>query len=352
MESSTIPLPADLRWRRIIVVAAFLGLLYTFRHLAPVFICFVILERGLGWLARQIDERTPLHRKSAIASVLAILGLVAAALTFAVIRQSLTIITDLRANGREYLRELAEHPAIDRLRGVTGLQGEELTTAVKDHVGTAVGYATHTASLVLFLLVGFVLAIVYLFEQEEMDGFVAAIAPGSVTGTLIRWFGYVGDSIAVTVKMQVVVAVVNAVVTLPVLLLLGLPHVPLLFLLILVSGLLPVVGNIFSGAVLCYVAFTAKGLWAVGVFLGVTFVLGKIESYYLSPRLAREHVQLPSIVLLVSLVLFEQTFGFVGLFLSFPALFVASKIASEWRREVEELTRPGGEAAASVPSSG
>lgn len=337
MESSTLPLPADVRWRRVIVVVAFLGLLYAFRHLAPVFICFIVLERSLGWLATQIDARTPLHRKGAIVSVLGLLGLAAAGIAFLAIRQSLSVITDLRDNGREYLRELAEHPSVDRLREMSGLQGEELTTAVKEHVGTALSYATHTASLVLFLLVGFVLAIVYLFERDEMDAFVGGIGPRSVGGTLIRWFGYVGDSIAVTVRMQVVVAVVNAVVTLPVLILLGLPHVPLLFLLILVSGLLPVVGNLISGAVLCYVAFTAKGVWAVGVFLGVTFVLGKVESYYLSPRLAQEHVKLPSIVLLISLVLFEQAFGFVGLFLSFPALFVASKIAAEWRQEQEEL---------------
>jgi predicted PurR-regulated permease PerM len=79
------------------------------------------------------------------------------------------------------------------------------------------------------------------------------------------------------------------------------------------------------------VAYTAKGAWAVGVFLGVTFVLHKIESYWLNPRLSAEHVKLPGLVLVVSLLLFEQALGFVGLFLSFPALFVASKIAYEWR---------------------
>ena len=69
----------------------------------------------------------------------------------------------------------------------------------------------------------------------------------------------------------------------------------------------------------------------VGIFLGVTFLLGKIESYYLSPRLTAQHVKLPGIVLVVSLLLFETLFGFYGLFLSFPALYVASRIANEWK---------------------
>ena len=33
-----------------------------------------------------------------------------------------------------------------------------------------------------------------------------------------------------------------------------------------------------------------------------------------------------------SLLLFEQAFGFIGLFLSFPTLYVASRIANEFKR--------------------
>ena len=60
-------------------------------------------------------------------------------------------------------------------------------------------------------------------------------------------------------------------------------------------------------------------------------MLHKIESYYLTPRLAAQHVKLPALVLVVSLLLFEQVFGFVGLFLSFPTLYVGVRIRNEWR---------------------
>jgi predicted PurR-regulated permease PerM len=103
--------------------------------------------------------------------------------------------------------------------------------------------------------------------------------------------------------------------------------------LILVSGLLPVVGNFLAGAVLCFVAYETRGLWAVGVMLGVTFVLHKIESYYLTPRLAAQHVKLPGLILVLSLLVFEETFGFVGLFLSFPTLYIATRIHREWTTE-------------------
>ncbi len=183
------------------------------------------------------------------------------------------------------------------------------------------------------MVIGFVLSVIYLFEREEIDHWRHGLEPESVSGTMARWLGYVGDAVAITVKMQAVTALVNAVITLPVLVALGLPHKSLLFLLILVSGLLPVVGNFIAGAVLCVVAYEARGAWAVGVMLAVTFVLHKIESYYLTPRLAAQHVKLPGLILVLSLLAFEQTFGFVGLFLSFPALYVATRIHREWVTE-------------------
>jgi predicted PurR-regulated permease PerM len=332
MESNTLPLPADLRWRRLIGVALFLFLLYFFRKLAPVFVCFVVFERMLGWTADQIDRRTKLERKGSIALVLALLAAAVGAALFWVVHRLSPIVHRLRTDGSDSVRAIFDNPSITRLRAMAGLEDESLTEVVKEHAGAAVHYATETAHILLFIVIGILLAIIYLFERQELDEWYHGLAPASIAGTLARWFGYVADAIVVTVRMQGVVAIVNAVITLPVLLALRLPHIPLLFLIILVTGLLPVVGNLISGAVLCYVAYSTRGTWAVGVFLLTTFVLHKIESYYLNPRLAAEHVKLPGLVLVISLLLFEQAFGFIGLFLSFPSLYVASRIANEWKR--------------------
>src|ERR1035438_6144069 len=40
MRSNYLPLPSDLKWRRLAAVVLFLGILYGLRELAPVFICF------------------------------------------------------------------------------------------------------------------------------------------------------------------------------------------------------------------------------------------------------------------------------------------------------------------------
>ncbi|MFO0659398.1 MAG: AI-2E family transporter [Polyangiaceae bacterium] len=191
----------------------------------------------------------------------------------------------------------------------------------------------------------------YLLERHEIDEWFEEVGH-LAAGTLIRWFGYVGDSIAVTIRLQVVVAVFNALFTLPVLFFLGLPHPMSLFAVLLVTGLMPVVGSFISGAVLCSVAYAASGPWAVGVFLGVTAILHKIESYVLTPRLASQHVSLPALLMVVSLLLFEEALGFVGLFLSFPALYVATRIRNEWRDQRESATQSDHDAPASNSGHG
>jgi len=332
VDSKNLPMPKDVRWRRVTLVALFILLLGVFRNLAPVLVCFVMLERSLGFVALEVVKRTPLKRKGAIGAVLAVLMLALGATIFLGVRRLLPIVQQVRDHGAGYVQELLHHPSVERLRALAGIEHEPLGHVVKQHLGTALVYATGTAHILLYLLIGFVLAVIYLFEREELHDWVDSIAQESLSGTLLRWFGYVADAIAVTMKMQAVVALVSAVITLPVLILLGLPHVPTLVLLLLVSGLVPVVGNMIAGTVLCYVAYTEKGAWAVGVFLGVTFVLHKVESYYLNPKLSAQHVKLPGLVLVVSLLLFEQLFGFAGLFLSFPALYAGSRIANEWSR--------------------
>src|SRR5579859_559481 len=335
MRSEYFPLPSDAKWRRVIAVVLFLGILYGLRELAPVFICFVIIVRALTIAADFLHARTGLARRGGVASILLVVVSGLGLGIFLGVRALLPFIHEIRADGREYAEHLVSHPVVGRLRHIAGADegGGGVAETVKGHALQALHVATSFAHLALYVLIGFVLSLIYLFERDEIDHWLHGLAPESVSGTMTRWLGYAGDAVAITVKMQGVTAVVNALVTFPVLMALGLPHKGLLFVLILVTGFLPVVGNFIAGAVLCVVAYETHGLWAVGVMLVVTFILHKIESYYLTPHLAAQHVKLPGLVLVVSLLAFEQVFGFVGLFLSFPALYVATRIHREWASE-------------------
>jgi predicted PurR-regulated permease PerM len=210
---------------------------------------------------------------------------------------------------------------------------EKIVEGIKHYAGDALSAASAIGHFFVYVLIGFILALVYTLEHEELEEFWGRIDTRSLGGTLGRWLGHLADSTIVTVQLQFVVAAFNTVTTLPVLLILGVPHVGPLMLLIFVSALVPVIGNIVSGGVLCLLAYQANGWLGVGIFVALTFVLHKVESYYLSPRLTARHVKIPGFLLIVSLLACEHVFGFKGLFLSFPILFVAGRIRGEFLEE-------------------
>ncbi len=205
--------------------------------------------------------------------------------------------------------------------------------SAKQYATTAVHYLTEFGHLLLFATIGLILAVIYLIEEEELSRWAQSIDPHGLIGTLVRWFGHLAEAVVITVQLQLVVAGCNAVLTFPILLALGLPHPGALALLIFATSLVPVVGNLVSGFVLSLLAYHTRGWLGVGIFVALTAVLHKIESYYLNPRLTARHVRLPGFVLILSLLAWEHLLGIPGLFVSFPFLYVAIRIRKEMAEE-------------------
>jgi predicted PurR-regulated permease PerM len=318
--------------RRFIALAAFVGLLFLFRHLALLLVFFVTFERLLGWGARRIAARTGIGRKKAVLALVAVIAATVGVGTWLGVGKTIRTVAAVQDSFPDRLAELKENPLVAKVQEQIG-GTEKIVEGIKHYAGDAISAASAIGHFFVYVLIGFILALVYTLEEEELASFWERVDTRSLFGTLGRWLGHVADSTVVTVQLQLVVAAFNAATTLPVLLILGVQHVGALMLLIFTSALVPVIGNIVSGAVLCLLAFQAKGWLGVGIFVALTFILHKVESYYLSPRLTARHVKIPGFLLIVSLLACEHLFGFTGLFLSFPILFVASRIRGEFQEE-------------------
>lgn len=318
--------------RRVTALVAFGTLLYLFRHLAILLVFFVTFERGLGWSARTLAAYTKLPRKKCVLIVLAVVALLVGIVAFLGIGKTVRTFTAMQESFPEKLAALREHPLVERVEDQIGGM-EKLVEEAKHYSGSAISAASAIGHFVVHIVMGFVLALVYVLEEEEINAFWSRVDRRSIAGTLARWFGHVADATIVTVQLQLIVAACNTLMTLPVLLIIGVPNVGALMLLIFVSALVPVIGNIVSGVTLSLLAYQQKGWLGVGLFVGLTFVLHKIESYYLNPRLTARHVKIPGFLLIVSLIACEHLFGFKGLFLSFPILFVAGRIRTDFAEE-------------------
>lgn len=318
--------------RRGMALLAFLGVLFAFRHLAVLLIFFVAFERGLFFSAGILSRRFKWKRLPSLLVVLAVAA-VALGLTGWLSAGRLTkLVVETRETLPQRISALREHPWYAALR--EHLPDSEDLARSAEHYGADVAKSAAAIGRgFLSALIGLILAIVYFLDEERIRAFGESLPARSLFGTLVRWGEHLAESVSLTIQLQLVVAACNAVLTLPVLLVLGVPHVPALMVLIFGSGLIPVVGNLLSGAVLALLAFQVKGWFGVGLLVALTFVLHKIESYYLNPRLTARHVALPGFVLILSLIAWEHLLGFAGLFVSFPVLYLVGKIRSEFQEE-------------------
>jgi predicted PurR-regulated permease PerM len=318
--------------RRILTLSLFVGLLYLFRHLAILLLFFVTFERALGFCARTLAARTGIPRKKCLLLTLLTIVVGVTVVAWFGIGKTVRTFTAMQQTFPDKLAKIREMPIVDKLEDQFGGMDKLVDTA-KHYAGDAISAANEVGHFVLYVLMGFILAIVWSLEEEELHHFWSRVERGSIVGTIGHWLKHVADATVVTVQLQFIVAACNTMMTLPVLLVIGVPNVGGLMLLIFVSALVPVIGNIVSGVTLALLAYQVKGWVGVGIFAALTFVLHKIESYYLSPRLTARHVKMPGFLLIVSLILCEHIFGFKGLFLSFPILFVAGRIRTDWVEE-------------------
>lgn len=318
--------------RRLLALSTFIGLLYLFRSLLVLVVFFVAFERGLGVSSELIARRFKWQKKRVLLGLLAVLALIAAGLGAWGASNVRSWVVEARTTWPARLEVIKTHPRVVQLEEYLP-DTDKIVESASHYAADAVKVLSAVGHLAIYALIGLILAIVFLLGEDELVAWRQGVVAKSLTGTLVRWAEYVAEAVSVTVQLQLIVATLNTVFTLPILFLLKIPDKPALMVLIFVTGLVPVIGNVISGAVLSVLAYLAQGPIGVVIFLVLTFVLHKVEAYYLNPRLTARHVKLPGFLLIVSLIAWEHVAGFTGLFISFPFLFVAIKIREELKEE-------------------
>lgn len=316
--------------RRLLALAIFVTLIVLFREEFILVAVFVAIQSAFGGATHIIVDRAKWPRKRAflvvLAAFLAAVGIAAAIGAQRVIH----FVRHAKQTFPHQLEEMEQNPIILQIRERLP-DSSKLVERARDYSESAIHIVSMMGHLGMSAVIALILAVIYNLEEEELHELLHKIDPASLIGTVLRWLGYVAEAIRITIQLQLVVAAVNTLLTLPVLIVLGIHHIPSLMILIFVSGLIPVVGNFVAGVVLSLLAYQAKGFVGIGVFVALTFVLHKVEAYYLNPRLTSKHVHLPGFAIVVSLIAWEHLIGFAGLFVSFPFLFVASKIRGEMK---------------------
>ncbi len=137
------------------------------------------------------------------------------------------------------------------------------------------------------------------------------VAPGIVA---------LGKLVGKSFQGQVVIAFINACLTLAVLWFIGVEYKFILALMVFLFSFIPVVGVILSGIPICTIAILQPGgsLWMVLQVIVAMAMIHLIEGMVLSPRIIGKIGHLHPVLVIVILLIAEKFFGIWGLVLGVP----------------------------------
>jgi predicted PurR-regulated permease PerM len=136
------------------------------------------------------------------------------------------------------------------------------------------------------------------------------------------------------------VAVVNALLSSIVFLLLGLPSIALLATTVFLCSYIPILGMFISTAPAAVLAFKVGGAMHVVWLIVAILVMHAIEAYMLNPLIYGRHLRLHPLAVLIVLLVSEHLFGVWGLLLGVPMAAFVLKYVIEGEDVTVRAERP------------
>ncbi|HEV7239045.1 MAG TPA: AI-2E family transporter [Thermoanaerobaculia bacterium] len=200
-------------------------------------------------------------------------------------------------------------------------------TNVSSRVATEV---TAFANVAISVALQFVLAILLSFlliwdlpKTREGLGRFAEGRTADIYREIVPGLKAFGTMLGRAFEAQSVVAVVNAILSTIVFLLLGLPSIALLAMIVFVCSYIPILGMFLSTLPAAFLALRLGGITHVLWLIAGIAVIHVIEAYMLNPLIYGRHLRLHPLATLVILMVAEHLFGVWGLLLGVPlAAFV------------------------------
>ncbi|WP_422935943.1 AI-2E family transporter [Sinomonas sp. P47F7] len=349
-------------WRLAIILAVVSALLWGLAHVSflvvPVLVAALLaglLSPIVAWLVR---ARVPRGLAVAITE-LGFMGLVAGLLTL-VGRQISEGFSQLWGEAIAGLTEVQKWLA----EGPLQLTAGQLETYIHDaqsllqnnqstlvsgvlSVGSSAGHIITGALIALFVLVFFLL------EGERIWRFLVGLLPRAAQPAA-NGAGRAGwRSLVSYVRVQVLVAAVDAVGIGVGAAILGVPLALPLAILVFVSSFIPVVGSLVSGAVAVLLALVANGLVNAVIMLVVVVAVQQLESHVLQPLVMGRAVSLHPVAVVLSVAAGSYLAGIPGALFAVPALAVVnSAVRFISARAWETETAPRGSAEISSGAAG
>lgn len=285
------------------------------------------LEPAVAWLIRR---RLPRWLAVLIVffALLALVGGFLATAIPVVVAQA----TELADRIPAYLHELQNHNSLigklndrfhiqQRITTLLNSQGSSLATGL-----LGAGKAVFSALTDFFVVV--VLTIYFVSDLPRIRAAGYRLVPASRRPRAILLGDEISGKVGAYVLGNVLISLIAGVLTFGWLLIFQVPYALLLALTVAVLDLIPVVGSVAGGVVVCLVALTVS--WPVCLAtIGFYLVYRFAEDYLLVPKIIGGVVKVPALVTVVAVLLGGALLGIIGALVAIPIAAAVLLLARE-----------------------
>src|SRR6266536_285543 len=121
-------------------------------------------------------------------------------------------------------------------------------------------------------------------------------------------------SFATVMGAQITISLINTALTGLFVVIVRMPHAPLLIAITFLCGLVPIVGNLVSNTIIVFIALTISLKLAIGALVFLV-VIHKLE-YFLNSKIIGDRIRHPAWLTLIALIIGERLMGIPGLILA------------------------------------
>jgi len=196
----------------------------------------------------------------------------------------------------------------------------------------AIALLTKAANAVYRVVLGFFLAIAFLFHREKLAAAckrcAIALLPTNVCRFLSRVVSYSDHTFGKYLVGRIVEAVIIATVYLIILPLIGMPYPYLVTVIMVITNFIPIVGAVIGGIPCGILILTENPIMLIW-FIVICVGLEQIDGNIIIPRLIGSILGLRAVCIMLAVAVFGALFGMLGMFLSAPAFSIIYMIVRD-----------------------
>ena len=187
-------------------------------------------------------------------------------------------------------------------------------------VGGALAVGSSAGHIVAGLLLTLFSLIFFLYEGERIWLFLVGFAPGQAQPAIDGAGRHGWFSIVKYARVQIFVALVDAIGIAVGAAILGVPLVLPLGGLVFFGSFIPFVGSLITGAVVVLLALVALGFWKAVVMLAIVLFVQQFESHVLQPLVMGKAVSLHPLAVVLAVTAGSFVAGIPGAIFAVPVL--------------------------------